>query len=410
MQAQARAEARDEYFRLVKLGADFHRRAADAIVFGLETVTRQAAAWTASKQEPEVPISTDELDVDPYLLNCANGIVNLQTGRLGPHRRDEMITYLAPTDYDPSADMSEWEAFVLWCCDGDVEQARWLQIALGQALIGKQDEHILLFLYGTGGNGKTQLTDAIMHTIGDYGLESSADLITARGKGQIHTETTASLRGKRFVVCPEPDRNVHWNSERAKSLTGGDIIRARHLYGREFSFRPVLTMVVHGNYQPEVRDHSDGFRRRIRLVPFTNQVTPNERVTELGRKLAGPGVLRWLVEGAVAYASVEALPPSQRISAATTAYMDEQNHLKRWFDEWCVADPESVAAIGDMYSTYQFWCRQEGIQYVETKQALSAYLSGIGYRAVMRRVGGRQTRMFGGIRLIEMTVDDLDTI
>lgn len=410
MQARSRAEARSEGIRLSNIGADveFYTRAASGIVFALETVVRQAAAWIASKQEPEIPVSTDELDVDPYLLNCNNGIVNLRTGGLGPHRRDEMITYLAPTDYDPSADMSEWETFVLWCCDDDTEQARWLQIALGQSLIGKQDEHVLLFLYGTGGNGKTQLTDAIMHTIGDYGLESSADLITARGKSQIHTEATASLRGKRFVVCPEPDRNVHWNSERAKSLTGGDIIRARHLYGREFSFRPVLTMVVHGNYQPEVRDHSDGFRRRIKLVPFSNQVTPNERVTELGRKLAGPGVLRWLVEGAVAYASVEALPPSQKISAATTAYLDEQNHMKRWLAEWCVADSEYAAAIGDMYSTYQFWCRQEGIQYVETKQALSAFLAGMGYKPVMRRIKGRNTRMYAGLRLIEMTIDNLD--
>ena len=38
--------------------------------------------------EDELPIAPEKFDQDPWLLNCANGIVDLRTGSLGPHRRD----------------------------------------------------------------------------------------------------------------------------------------------------------------------------------------------------------------------------------------------------------------------------------------------------------------------------------
>ena len=49
----------------------------------------------------EVPVSPDELDADPWLLNVLNGTIDLRTGELREHRREDLITKLAPVDYDP---------------------------------------------------------------------------------------------------------------------------------------------------------------------------------------------------------------------------------------------------------------------------------------------------------------------
>ena len=43
------------------------------------------------------------LDQDPYLLNVANGTIDLRTGLLGLHDPADMLTKISPVNYDPAA-------------------------------------------------------------------------------------------------------------------------------------------------------------------------------------------------------------------------------------------------------------------------------------------------------------------
>ena len=357
----------------------------------IKMANRNHAMWKMMSHLPGVTRQNEEFDADPYLLNVQNGVVDLRTGDLLPHDKKLLLSKIAAYEYDPKADYGEWDDFVLWCCAGNAEQAHWLQVVLGQALIGTQLEHMVVFMFGTGANGKTQITDAILRTIGDYGLESSAELLIAKGKDSVHVEMVASLFGSRIVVCPEPEKGSYWAAARVKSLTGGDEIRARHLYGREFSFKPSHTLIVHGNYQPEIRDLSMGFRRRMNLVPFSSYIRPEDRVKNYGEKLAGPGVLRWLVQGAVYYCA-NGIPPSQRVRAATEAYIGEQDQFARFVADTCTRDSSGWEAIGDLYSVYQFWARREGLRFVETKQEMAKWLMTNGFRRRPARKAGSTPR------------------
>lgn len=378
---------------------ELYRRA-----IGLEFNVRQKNMWEVAKTLPGIAVANSDFDSRPYELNCQNGIVDLRTGVLKEHDPSALHTKIAPVDFDPQADMSEWEGFVLWCCSGNAEQARWLQILFGQALIGVQFETALAFFYGPGKNGKTQLTDAIMRTIGDYAIESTAELLVAKGKDQLHTEAIASLAGSRLVICPEPSRGTHWADGRVKMLTGGDTITGRHLFGREFRFTPSHTIVVHGNHQPEIRDHSDGMRRRMRLVPFENRVTDQQEVKRIGHKLAGPGVLRWLVEGTMAYLNGgETLPPSQVIVRATQDYFDEQDQIRRWMDDCCKLGDDLWEPIRDLYAVYVGWIKAEGIQFTDTSANMVKHLLTVFprlERKARRRAGSTPMKGLQGIGLI----------
>ncbi|HKN45306.1 MAG TPA: phage/plasmid primase, P4 family [Propionibacteriaceae bacterium] len=389
-------------------GADEH--AAKSLlrkISKLKSAQGSTNMWSMMQILPGVTMNNADFDQDPYLLNVANGIVDLRDGTLLPHDKRLMLTRMTRCEYDPTADMGDWLEFVDWCCAGDAEQQLWLQVALGQALIGRQDEHLVVFMYGTGKNGKTVLTDAILKTLGDYGMESSAELLTAKGKDQIHTEMIASLHGKRMVVCPEPEKGSYWAASRVKALTGGDIIRARHLYGREFSFDPSHTLIVHGNYQPEIRDLSMGFRRRMLLVPFTNVVPTGGEIKNLGERLAGPAVLRWLVGGAMEYLNRNGLPASQRVRAATEEYIAEQDQMSRWFAEMCEPDPDGWESTGDLYELYRYWVGREGLRFIETKAALVNWLHGSGYHSAMRRRNGSSPiRGLKGLKILAQGPND----
>jgi putative DNA primase/helicase len=52
--------------------------------------------------EPGIPILPEHLDKDPYLLNCLNGTINLKTGTLKKHCKTDLLTKLAPVEFDPA--------------------------------------------------------------------------------------------------------------------------------------------------------------------------------------------------------------------------------------------------------------------------------------------------------------------
>jgi putative DNA primase/helicase len=62
---------------------------------GLEAMIALAAS------EEGIPVQPDWLNSNPWLLNTKNGTIDLQSGRLHPHRRDDLISSLVPVAFDP---------------------------------------------------------------------------------------------------------------------------------------------------------------------------------------------------------------------------------------------------------------------------------------------------------------------
>ena len=84
-----------------------------------------------AQSEPGIPIQPDDLDADPLLLNVRNGTLDLRTGELHPHRREDLITKLAPVEYDPDADCPTWRRFLDRIMGGNREVIEFLRRAIG---------------------------------------------------------------------------------------------------------------------------------------------------------------------------------------------------------------------------------------------------------------------------------------
>lgn len=68
-----------------------------------EDASRIRASLEMAKSEPDIPILPDQLDTDPWLLNVSDGTLDLRTGMLREHRREDLLTKLAPVAFDPEA-------------------------------------------------------------------------------------------------------------------------------------------------------------------------------------------------------------------------------------------------------------------------------------------------------------------
>lgn len=113
-----------------------------------------------------VPVRPDDLDRDPWLLNCLNGTLDLRTGGLLPHRREDLITKLVPVEYDRHAHCITWLDFLNKIMNGSQPLIAFLQRSIGYALTGSTQEQVMFILHGTGANGKSTFLEAVSSMLG----------------------------------------------------------------------------------------------------------------------------------------------------------------------------------------------------------------------------------------------------
>lgn len=310
--------------------------------------------------ELEVVARPADFDTDPWLLNCENGTLDLRTGVLREHRRDDLITKLAGTAYDPDADCPLWDDFLLDITEGNEELLAYLQRMAGLALTGDTSEQSFHLLWGTGANGKTTFTGALLALLGEYGMSTRIETLLLRRDNSIPNDV-AALMGARLVVASEIPDGRRLNETLIKDVTGGDPITARELYREFFTFTPTFKLWLFGNHRPVIRGTDLGIWRRVRLVPFTVTISPEEQDAELPAKLRGelPGILNWAVEGCLAWQR-DGLQPPALVQAATDDYRAEQDVLGAFLADATVQGAGVSVQAAELYAAYVQWCEENG--------------------------------------------------
>jgi putative DNA primase/helicase len=238
-----------------------------------EAAPRLNAMVELARSEPGIPVLPEQLDKNPWLFNCPNGTLELDTGRLREHRREDYITKLCPTPYDPRATCPTWERLlesVFPSDDGapDRELITFVQRLLGRCLSGDVSEQILAIFWGVGANGKTTLLNGVLETVGtDYTMKAAPNLLMS-SKSERHPTERADLFGMRLVVVSETPEDRHLNEAFVKDLTGRERIRARRMREDFWEFDPTHKVILQTNHRPVIRGTDEGIWRRLRLVPF----------------------------------------------------------------------------------------------------------------------------------------------
>src|SRR5205823_34233 len=188
-------------------------------------------------------------DADAWLLNVANGTLDLRTGTLRPHDAADCLMALAPTPYEPSAACPQWERFITTSMQDDRELATFLQRAAGYSLTGDTREQVLFFCHGPGQNGKTVFLETLAAVLGpDYAAAAAfTTFLAQRRDGAAPSPDVARLRGTRFVTASEAASTRPFDEPLLKELTGGDTVLARFLNENPFEFRPAFKLWLRAN-------------------------------------------------------------------------------------------------------------------------------------------------------------------
>lgn len=313
-----------------------------------------------SLAESELPITPDALDTDPWLLNCENGTLDLRTGTLRPSRREEYLTKLLPVAYDPQATCPTWIAFLKTITGENPALQAFLQRAVGYSLTGQTTEQAFFLLYGTGANGKSTFIETLRTLLGDYAKQADFGTFLARPTGGAR-EDVARLAGARFVAATEAESDQRFSEVLLKQLTGGDAVTARFLYQEGFEFRPMLKLWLAANTKPTIKGSDHGIWRRIRLIPFTVTILPEQQDRHLADKLRAelPGILAWAVHGCLAW-QTDGLGTPPEVDTATESYKADMDPLVGFLDDCCTLHANGETPAADLYDTYRQWSEANG--------------------------------------------------
>jgi putative DNA primase/helicase len=336
----------------------------------------------------------EQWDSDPWLLNTPEGTVDLRTGKMHGHRREQYIS--KSTAAGPAGECDLWCRFLDRITNSDADLQSFLQRMIGYCLTGINSEHALFFMYGTGANGKSVFLTSIAGLLGDYAKTAPVSILTASNSEQ-HPTDLAGLRGFRFVTAIETEDGRWWAEAKIKSLTGGDRITARFMRQDFFEYVPQFKLVIAGNHKPGLRNVDEAMRRRLHLIPFTVTIGDEERDPKLGEKLRSeyPGILKWAIEGCQAWQN-HGLNPPPAVRSATTNYLAAEDVLGRWIDDRCLQGREYWTSGAVLFADFQQWCDQVG-ERTWSQKRFTQGLQGRGIDPV--RSGPVGTRGFAGIAL-----------
>ena len=312
----------------------------------------------------------DRFDALPRLVNTRYGTLDLETGIVHEPEKGEWLTMSTSFEYSSKALCPRWYTFLDEMTGGQEWLKDYLQKAVGYTLFGEAVEDCMFILYGsTTRNGKSTFLNAVQTMLGDYATTMPPEFICSVGSrsewssSEAASPALAALRGVRMVTMSEPKAGHKLNEGLIKSLTGGEQIKARPLYGKTITFTPNFVMWMSCNDLPAVTDRSLFSSHRLRVIELNNHVPESKRDTTLRQQLcteeAKAAIFLWAVEGYRKYKQ-EGLKDPEPVIQMAKQYESDNDLVWLFVQEACVRDEDKKEKRTRLYKAFDKWCQSNG--------------------------------------------------
>jgi putative DNA primase/helicase len=365
-------------------------------------------------------VQPGDLDADPFAVNVLNGTLRIvrplspgegerEDGdgyvRFTPHDPADLITRLAPVDYDPNAPRVRFDQFIAEVQPQHATR-RSLQAWKGYALTGDMTEQKLAVLWGKGKNGKSVFEEVTAFVAGDYCATTPIETFLAEGRGRNAGQATpelAVLPGVRMLRTSEPKKGASLDEGLIKLVTGGEVIMARHLNRGYFNFYPSFKLTISGNYRPKIAGADEGIWRRVVLIPWPVTIAKDKQDKYLAANLReeASGILNWMLDGLRDWLD-HGLVLGDEVEAATAEYRRDSDQLGRFLEACTVSTVGDRVQSSVLHGVFNAWSKANGLN--EWK--------GRGFSEAMTERGWKKDKSsvvyFLDLRLLKSVSDFLD--
>jgi len=338
---------------------------------GLRSDRRRTACLKfAHTIDDPVAIAGEEFDSKPMLFPCANGVVDLETGRLKPGRPGDYLSMASPIDFlgfDEEARL--WEKSLLEIFNGNEELVAYLQRLFGYAITGLVNEKVFPVLYGrTGWNGRSLIVETISHVMGALAGSIPAEMLLSQKYSKSSSGPSPdimSLKGIRMAFASEIDEGQRFSASKIKWLTGKDELVGRSPHDKyPTRFSPTHKLFLMTNTQPQAPPNDKAFWERLHLIPFMisfvnrdpQEAHERRAILDLDQQILkeAPGILAWLVKGCLLWQK-HGLKPPRDVTEATELYRRNEDLLADFIDECCFREQAAKEKSSALYGRFVDW-------------------------------------------------------
>ena len=288
-------------------------------------------------------------------------------------RPEDYITLLTTVTPAPAGTPCPgWIEFLMRVMDGNVDLMKTMQQWAGISASGTTRDQRLMFIYGSGRNGKGVYCRVIAGLLGEHTAGAPRDLFVEQGGYKQHPTALVNVVQARMVLASEIPEGTSWDVALIKDITGGDAMEIRRMRQDFYKALPHCTVTIMGNLKPELKSVDEAVRGRFLVVTFPVFIPEVERVADLDKVLLaaeGPAILRWIIDGAVEREAEGRLHVAKSIADDTTDYMAEENimvdflqtYFERPANDALAADPASWRVkTADAYELWRGFCVRFG--------------------------------------------------
>ena len=226
-----------------------------------------------------------------------NGVYNLKEQKLEEYNNNMYFSYCLPHNYNQDALLNKASGkiaddfFFSIACDDYAVYTLLLDI-IAYCFIEGNPWQKTFFIYGTGGNGKGVFFELLSKIFGKDKVEFKTWEELGKPQGRL------SIMDKMVVLCNDINDTYVKEPQALKTLTSCEPQTVKRLYQDEFTAVFRGKIISSGNAIPRVNDTSNGWQRRLILIPFEADFRSNPDVN-MAKKLTTETVIEYVIALAI---------------------------------------------------------------------------------------------------------------
>lgn len=301
----------------------------------------------------------DDFNRNPYLVNVRNGLLDIRDMRFKEHTPSYLSTVQLNVEYNPQVDCPQFKKFLNEVLDCKLIPL--VQEIVGYLLTTNTASQKAFVFWGPARTGKSTLLWVV-----EYLLLGKKNVSNIPWQEIGDKFKTAELLGKLANVFSDlPSKSID-DTGIFKVVTGEDYLMAEKKNKNPFKFKPFARLVFSCNELPRnYVDRTEGFYRRLIIVPFNRQIEKSKIDKALKYKFQREkeGILNWALEGLKRlYENNFEFSENELTDGVKKEYKRENNNIISFVEECCELDGLFSCSRIELYEAYKEFCVEAGLK------------------------------------------------
>ncbi|MDH5087741.1 DNA primase family protein [Clostridium perfringens] len=301
----------------------------------------------------------DDFNRNPYLVNVRNGLLDIRDMSFKEHTPSYLSTVQLNVEYNPQVDCPQFKKFLNEVLDCKLIPL--VQEIVGYLLTTNTASQKAFVFWGPARTGKSTLLWVV-----EYLLLGKKNVSNIPWQEIGDKFKTAELLGKLANVFSDlPSKSID-DTGIFKVVTGEDYLMAEKKNKNPFKFKPFARLVFSCNELPRnYVDRTEGFYRRLIIVPFNRQIDKSKIDKSLKYKFQREkeGILNWALEGLKRlYENNFEFSENELTDSVKKEYKRENNNVISFVEECCEIDSLFSCSRIEIYEAYKEFCVEAGLK------------------------------------------------